>query len=290
MAFLLLDSHELLMIHHIFALLALALIGGCTSIPDYAVRRYTADSLAQARKWEALRVETQKLPLIAYVPTHIQSNEILALYIEGDGFSWITSSLPSSDPTPIEPVGLKLALAHPDGNAAYLARPCQYIDARELPCSSSLWLGARFSETAVTASNQAIDALKKRFGAKKLVLVGYSGGGAIATLVAARRSDVIQLVTVAGNLDHRSWTLHHRVSPLSESLNPIDFGSQLVGLHQVHLIGNDDQNIRPEFVTGFVVRNSASQLSRVVIVPGFDHHCCWTRDWKQIWRSHVLPM
>lgn len=271
-------------------LFVLALFGACTSIPDYTVRRHTADTLAQENEWEVLRVETQRLPLIAYVPTHFQRDETLALYIEGDGFAWITSSLPSSDPTPVEPIGLKLALAHPYGNAAYLARPCQYIDTGALPCSSSLWLDARFSETAVAASNQAIDVLKTRFGAKKLVLVGYSGGGAIATLVAARRNDVIQLVTVAGNLDHRRWTLHHRISPLSGSLNPIDHGAQLIGLRQVHLVGNDDQNILPAFVSGFAARNSVPGLFRVINVPGFDHQCCWARDWKMIWRNYVQPM
>lgn len=267
----------------------LALLSGCASIPDYATRLHSADRLAQAKKWEALTVKTQELSLIAYVPTHFYSEEILTLYIEGDGFAWITSSLPSPDPTPIEPIGLKLALAHPDGNAAYLARPCQYIDTGERDCSSSLWLGARFSEMVVAASTQAINMLKAKFGAKKLVLVGYSGGGAIASLVAARRTDVIQLVTVAGNLDHRSWTRHHRISPLSESLNPIDYRSQLIGLDQVHLIGKSDRNILPEFLSGFAAGNSELKLSRVIEVPGFDHQCCWARDWKKIWRDYVSP-
>jgi hypothetical protein len=44
----------------------------------------------------------------------------------------------------------------------------------------------------------------------------------VASLVAARRHDVVRLVTVAGNLDHLAWTTLHGVSPLTGSLNPAD--------------------------------------------------------------------
>jgi hypothetical protein len=67
--------------------------------------------------------------------------------------------------------------------------------------------------SVISASNQAVDALKQRYGAQEIVLVGYSGGGAVAALVAARRTDVVRLVTVAGNLDHLAWTHLHSVPP-----------------------------------------------------------------------------
>ena len=56
-------------------------------------------------------------------------------------------------------------------------------------------------DKVVRVSKQAIDTLKQQFQSEEIVLVGYSGGGAIAALVAARRADVADLISVAGNLD-----------------------------------------------------------------------------------------
>ena len=135
--------------------------------------------------------------------------------IEGDGLAWLSRSQVSADPTPMQPVALELAMRQPGGAAAYLARPCQYVqgpDARN--CATAWWTDRRFAPEVVTASSLAIDQLKLRFSAQRLVLVGYSGGGAIAALVAAQRHDVALLVTVAGNLDTQAWTALNRITPL----------------------------------------------------------------------------
>jgi hypothetical protein len=50
---------------------------------------------------------------------------MLTVYIEGDGFAWLSRSQASYDPSPLNPVGLELALRHPLGESAYLARTCQ---------------------------------------------------------------------------------------------------------------------------------------------------------------------
>jgi len=39
--------------------------------------------------------------------------------------AWLAVPRPSQDPTPVDPLALRLALVQPTGNAAYLARPCQ---------------------------------------------------------------------------------------------------------------------------------------------------------------------
>ena len=80
-----------------------------------------------------------------------------------------------------------------------------------------------------------------RAQARQLRLVGYSGGGTLAALLAARRADVCQLITVASNLDIERWASHHKVSPLWGSENPASYGAALQHLPQYHLIGGDDQ-------------------------------------------------
>jgi len=270
------------MIQLLVPLLAL-LISACTSIPSASDRRDTAEALAQASGWQALNLHTTTFDLLAYVPTYIQPDEHLTVYVEGDGLAWITPSHPSPDPTPRNPLALKLALAHPEGNAAYMARPCQYQ--QSAACAVKYWTDARFAPKVIEASSQAIDVLKSRFNAKSLTLVGFSGGGAVATLLAARRNDVDRLVTVAGNLDHRAWTTRHRITPLRESLNPADHVRGLSRVRQWHFVGGRDKVIPPELVESFAKRFPAAQQPTVLTESEFDHHCCWVDSWPRLWRS-----
>ena len=68
-----------------------------------------------------------------------------------------------------------------------------------------------------------VDALKRDAGAAKVILVGYSGGGAIAVLLAARRLDVAGVITVSADLDLAYWTQRDGLAPLSGSLAVTSF-------------------------------------------------------------------
>ncbi|UTW10213.1 hypothetical protein [Marinobacterium rhizophilum] len=125
-----------------------------------------------------------------------------------------------SRPSPAPITGLKLVLADPANNIIYLGSPCQY---RAGPnCASPYWLNKRFAPEVIQSYSLALDRLKQTCNAASLTLVGYSGGGAIATLLTAQRQDVDLLITVAGNLDPVYWTRHHQITPLRGSLNPAD--------------------------------------------------------------------
>lgn len=267
-----------------FTLASAALLAAaCVTMPSPESRRAFADQQAQGRGWDSLVIPAGTFEMMSYVPAAFELNEYLTLYIEGDGLAWLNATQPSLDPTPREPVGLALALAHPRGNAAYVARPCQYVGADKLGCEARYWTRDRFAPEVITATCQAIDVLKKRSGATRLTLVGYSGGGAVAALVAARRNDVERLVTVAGNLDHRAWTVHHRVSPLSGSANPVDEAEKLQGIRQWHLVGEQDTIVPPTLVRGFSKRLSATGQETVKVFAGYDHRCCWPDNWPAIW-------
>jgi hypothetical protein len=224
------------------------------------------------------------MPLMSYRPNHFITSDTLTVFIEGDGLAWIAPSLPSDDPTPANPLALRLALKHQDGNAAYLGRPCQYIGVEPAKCPSSFWLGARFSPAVVEATSLAIDQLKHQAGARQIVLVGYSGGGAVAALVAVRRNDVKKIITVAGNMDHETWSREHRVTPLSESLNPIREIALLSHIPQWHFVGSRDRNVTPDMLTRFVLEFPVSNRPTLEILENFDHECCWEQAWQEIWQ------
>ena len=262
---------------------ATAILAGCASWPTPDARRRHADTLAFAKGWQPRQIQADVFWLTAYLPQVVERTEALTVYFEGDGFAWISASQPSPDPTPIVPMGLQLALAQPRGAAAYLARPCQFSRADTSECPERYWTHARFAKEVVDASSTAVDGLKQLFGARQLHFVGYSGGAAVAALVAARRNDVVRLVTVAGNLDHQAWTLFHHLEPLSGSLNPADEAARLASLSQWHLSGGQDPVIPPALTQSFARRFQSAPLPVVQVLPDFDHQCCWVRSWPQLW-------
>jgi len=270
----------------VMKLLLIALLGtvsSCVTVPTALERYNTAENLAHYQSWQQHIIHTEQFDLISYQPIQYAKEKLLTVYIEGDGLAWLSKSTVSNDPTPINPVGLKLALNHSQGNASYLARPCQYtggIKARN--CNKHYWTDSRFSEEVIDATNNALNTLKAKFNAQQLQLVGYSGGGAVAVLIAARRNDVVKLITIAGNLDHHEWTNHHNISPLSNSLNPVDYHKRLARIEQVHFVGANDKITPPLLVKQFVAQVDVHNKARVIVIPKFDHYCCWVRDWTSL--------
>ncbi|WP_245653425.1 hypothetical protein [Sphingomonas pituitosa] len=205
--------------------------------------------------------------------------DVLTVYIEGDGFSYAAPGRRAMDPTPTDPVALRLALRHPGGGAvAWLARPCQY-GPRARNCQSDYWSVARYAPEVIDGTGAALDRLKADAGASRLILVGYSGGGALAALLAERRDDVVGLVTVAANLDLGAWTAAHRLTPLSRSVDPATDAARLSRLPQVHFVGAEDRNVTPAIARGFVGKMAAGAPVAIVTVAGQDHGCCWAGQW-----------
>ncbi len=213
---------------------------------------------------------------------------VLHLYLEGDGRAWARRNRLAADPTPRDPVALELAARDPHPAVAWLARPCQYTRERDPACEPRYWSSHRYAEEVITSLDRAIDRLKARLGMPRahLLLIGYSGGGQVAALLAARRKDVAGLLTVAANLDHAAWTTWHGDTPLSGSLNAANVAPLLKGLPQRHLAGGQDEVVPPAVILAFARRLGPAGLERVVLIPEFDHHCCWLRDWPELLRRY----
>jgi dienelactone hydrolase len=265
------------------AVLVLVLLLSACTTTQLAERQAASALIASEAGWQPLKLDTGTFVLTAFVPPGLQQTKTLTIYIEGDGLAWINASTPSRDPTPLNPLGLQLALRDPSGTAVYLARPCQFVaehDKRN--CQRKHWTNQRFSPEVIAASLNAIQQLKQRFAAQRLVLIGYSGGAAVASLVAAQRQDVDQLITVAGNLDQRTWTQTHHLSPLDGSLNPADAWMQLQTLRQTHFVGGQDNNIGPTITHAYAARFPPSTPLTIKTIEAFDHHCCWVEQWPEL--------
>ena len=268
------------------SMLFMLLVGGCASLPNLSERNLTASQLANQHGWVKQAVHTNHFILQGFLPSKPSTAETLTIYLEGDGLAWVKSTIPSANPTPINPLALKLALLDATP-AAYIARPCQYVtEDQSKNCIPKYWTSHRFSTEVIASTNQAIDLIKNKVGAKKLILVGYSGGGAVAALVAAKRNDVIKLVTVAGNLDHVTWTNQRHLMPLSGSLNPADAWMDLQNIPQQHYVGGIDSNIDESIIRSYLSKFKLSDNLGINILPNFDHFCCWESIWPSIVNTH----
>jgi pimeloyl-ACP methyl ester carboxylesterase len=222
--------------------------------------------------------------LMAYVRG--ENAQRLVIYVESDGAPWRMPDEPPADPTPLKPLVLRMAISDPSPAVAYLARPCQYLATADLArCDPDLWMQGRFREEAVATTSHAVDLLKRRFSATKVALVGYSGGGTMATLVAARRADVECLVSVASPLDTRAWTSLLGVSALVNSLNPVNVVARLVLVPQTHFRGANDTVVPFASSRRFF---DAVPNAKVVDISGFDHDCCWATEWLDLRSNSCL--
>lgn len=264
-------------------LLALALAAALAGCGGAAERHAAAEGIARAGGLVAGRVAAGPFDLALWQrPGRADS---VTVYVEGDGFAWAERGRPSPDPTPYRPLALELAARDPAPAVAVVGRPCQYRAGAARPqpaCDDARWwTGARFAPEVIAAVGAAVDRAKAAAGATAVHLVGYSGGGAVAALVAARREDVASLRTVAGNLDPAWVNARHGVDPLRGSLSPLDAAPRLARLPQTHFAGRRDAVVPPETAERFVAALGTGTCARVVAVEA-DHHDGWIEAWQRL--------
>ncbi|MCR9241661.1 MAG: hypothetical protein NXH87_09805 [Rhodobiaceae bacterium] len=255
------------------AALGMLSLNGC-SAPDLKARQLGATSTVPAT-YEELTLATQSFDLRSYAPRDKSPRQELRIFIEGDGFAWERRDRPSPDPTPITQTVLSLVAASNQPNLIYLARPCQFVGARSRNCQESLWTNERYSEAVVSSLNQAIDHLMTEYKAKHLILIGYSGGGTLAALLAARRSDLSGFVTLAAPLDTAAFSEFHNVSPMTGSLNPMDQAHLLSRIPQIHFAGDKDKIVPLQLVLTYQHALANDQCS-MIITASADHRSGWT--------------
>ena len=212
----------------------------------------------------------------------------LTVYIEGDGHAWKNKWTPSTDPTPWNPISLRLAVQDPQPKVIYLARPCQFnspLDKKN--CHSKYWTNHRYSKEVVSSFNDALNQAKTLSNTEQLELIGYSGGGVLAALLSAQRKDVKKFITIAANLDLTAWVKKHGISNLSGSLNPIDYASQLKSIPQIHFIGKEDKIVPPGILQSYLYKLGNTNSVQSIIMPNYNHECCWIESWKQLYAEHL---
>ncbi len=219
--------------------------------------------------------------------TAAQSDNIplVHVYLDGDGTPWEMNRWIAEDPTPRNPLILRLMAADQEP-AILLGRPCYYGLHSTDKCHNSLWTSKRYSTEVVESMATALRKWLTNSKTASIVLIGYSGGGTLATLLAPYFENTSIVVTVAANLNTRAWSLHHGYLPLDASLNPIDAQPLPAKIKQIHLAGVNDDNVPALIIESF----SRRQANAVYLpIDGFDHMCCWADLWPNILKKYITP-
>ncbi|WP_074217874.1 alpha/beta hydrolase family protein [Halodesulfovibrio marinisediminis] len=141
------------------------------------------------------------------------------------------------------------------------------------------------SDEVIVSMDEAISIAKRQSGAKNIHLVGYSGGGGVAILIAARRDDIASIRTIAGNINTQLWVDLHDITPLYDSLSPENYAHKVRHIPQVHYVGAEDENIPISIARSFVNRSKADFL-RVITVPECSHTKGWETAWSKLLQQY----
>ncbi|MDO8925492.1 MAG: dienelactone hydrolase family protein [Sideroxyarcus sp.] len=251
-------------------LLLVAQLCGCSS-PTQRM-----DDRATDFGYRKLVVPGEGFSHVAYFKEGRSTTGALHVYLEGDGTPWARKRVAASDPTPRTPLMLELMALDPVPSL-YLGRPCYHGLNNAKACTPDLWTNRRYSEAVVASMSAALDRLTVDYQA--LVLMGYSGGGTLAMLLAERQPKTKALISVAANLDTERWTELHKQQPLSGSLNPATRIPLPLRITQMHYAGGKDDNVPPSLVHDAI---SQQQGATFKVYPNQDHSCCWRDVWPEI--------
>lgn len=258
----------------------LLFFSACSSVPTPQQREQTLNSLIQNTEYKKHIFHNKNFDIFGVTALDSCQNKIIHVYIEGDGLAWINRNTLSSNPTPINPLSLKLMLKDKSKCKIYLARPCQYSNSNR--CEKKYWSSARFNSSIIDSYLELLDNIKKEYKNNSFEIIGYSGGGAIAAIVSAKRDDVSSLITVAGNLDIQKWVDIHHISPLYDSLNPKRYASDLENIPQYHYIGKNDRIIPYAVFESFKNNFKNQENIHYKLFDNFTHSKGWVQNWDKI--------
>lgn len=252
-------------------MLLIAQISGCAN-PSQRMDERAADL-----GYRRVVVQGEGYEHVAYIKQdRATASSTLHVYLEGDGAPWVRRRVAAADPTPRTPLMFDLMPLDPAASV-YLGRPCYHGVSNGRGCTPDLWTDRRYSETVVASMSAALDKLSTDYRA--LVLLGHSGGGTLAMLIAERLPKTKTVVTVAANLDTARWTDLHQQPALSASLNPATRPPLPPRIRQMHIAGGRDGNVPPLLVRDAIGQQPGAAFK---VFPDQDHHCCWREVWPEI--------
>lgn len=228
--------------------------------------------------------------------------DTLRIYLHGDGLPWLSKQQIALNPNPQYSLVWDLMQLDPEP-AFFLSRPCYFLQGTPTVsgrnCHPDVWTHARYSRAVVESISEAVIILSQRFATRKIEILGYSGGGTLAFLVADNLATQAQLplseptkgatrltlsiTTVAANLDIDAWARHNGFSRLNTSLNPANYSPQNF-VQQVHLCGRHDTNIASTSQVFFTKQRQECEIVDAT------HDTGWLEHWPTLLNRQRVPL
>lgn len=224
-------------------------------------------------------------PLLLLTRATEMTSQPVRVYIDGDGTPWERPWRAAHKPRIHNPVALRLLQKDPAGGF-YLGRPCYGLSTLPADCKQVFWTEGRYGADVIKLLHKGLDHIKIESSAEKITLVGFSGGGALAVILASERPDIASVITIAGNLDHTAWTQGFKYRALDASINPIDRLPFKIGGRRIHLTGKKDTQV-PEALMMKAINQDTNAIH--YSYPDFSHTCCWDEIWQQFLEQQLLP-
>jgi hypothetical protein len=221
--------------------------------------------------------------------TSAERAPIIHIVLEGDGMAWKNKKTPSTNPTPRQistAAKLSEALAKRGFLTQYWARPCQYVDGNSWrDCHIPDWTTERFGTLALTHYQQLFEHSAELNPQAKFIFWGYSGGGVLASMLAAQNPDKIcALHTLAAPLDLPAWTNFHKITPLKAGIHFSEVSAANKNLPQRHFVGKKDNIIPPDILIKSLGKKAYESL---VILENTSHHSGWG-DLSEVMSASIL--
>jgi hypothetical protein len=254
----------------------IALLIMCTAVAACGSPAARIDATAESAGLTREIVQGTSFRHVIYARQAAPLDATWTVYLDSDGVPWIDGRIPASDPTTRNPLALQLLLQSSEP-ALYVSRPC-YHELHDARCSWQTWTANRYSPEVVDSMVAAIAAQLRARDARRVKLIGYSGGGVLAVLIAERLENVVAVVTIGANLDTDAWTKHHGYLPLVGSLNPAR-STLPHPWQELHLQGMRDTVVPSATTRTYFERYPAAQRR---VIDEYDHVCCWVREWTEV--------
>lgn len=224
------------------------------------------------------QLESKQFILNSYFNKPFCADNRIHIYIPDDGTPWSLRNSVAFDPNSRHSLLLDL-MALDNTAAQYLGRPCYLGHHQSESCHPLYWTHWRYSKDVVDSMSFALRQQLEDHPNCKVTLIGYSGGGTLAMLIASQLSHVKTVITIAGNLDIDAWSELHSYSRLEGSLNPASLAPLPPHIKQLHLVGTADTNIPPSIVKHALQRQPGPQILHY---ESFTHQCCWEKIWPSV--------
>jgi hypothetical protein len=256
------------------AMLSLAILS-LTSCTEHTIQRETAMRTAMPQFMIPRMVTAGDFTIQVFERIHDKNGPAI-VYIEGDGNS------------PQNPIGLRLAAQDSAENVIVITRPCQYGGTfKGGDCPKRFTGSYRYSEPVIQAYNNILNNIKSTHDLSGFHLVGYEGGAAIATIVAAGRMDIASIRTVSGILDTQIIGGDGTLPMLDGSLNPRNFAQSIVTIPQRHFVGGKDTVVTDLPARSYLNEVKNAPCVNITMIDNATNNQNWVEQWGELLKQPV---